>query len=73
MRTAYFCWPQTPTSATPLTIDIRWAIVVSAVSSSTESGSTLEVSTRNMIGAAAGFDAMEAGRDDVPRQVDHRL
>src|SRR5579862_2096593 len=61
MRTAYFCDPQTPTSATPSTIDRRWAIVVSAVSSSTDSGSTLEVSAMNMTGAAAGLDRWNVG------------
>ena len=32
-RTANFCEPNTDTCATPLTMDIRWAIMVSAYSS----------------------------------------
>src|SRR5690242_13260000 len=54
-RTAYFADPQTPTCATPSTIDRRCAIVVSAYSSICVNGSTFDVSARNMIGADDGL------------------
>ena len=49
-RTANFCEPKTCTWATPLTIEIRWAIIVSAYSSSWYSGSVVEVRARNSTG-----------------------
>ena len=55
MRTAYFCDPYTITCATPLTIEIRWAISVSAYSLSLYSGSVGAVSAKNRIGWSAGF------------------
>ena len=55
MRTAYFCEPYTLTCATPLTIDSRCAIVVSAYSSRSDSFMSFAVSARKRIGAAAGF------------------
>ena len=41
MRTACFCEPNTFTCATPLTIEMRCATLVCAISSSVESGSVL--------------------------------
>ena len=41
--TAYFWVPNTMTCATPLIIEMRWAIIVSAYSSSCHSGSVREV------------------------------
>ncbi len=46
MRTAYFCEPNTCTCATPLTVEMRWAMNVVAYSSMAESGSVGEVSAR---------------------------
>src|SRR5690349_22859500 len=54
-RTAYLADPQTPTSATPSTIDNRCAIVVSAYSSICVMGSTFDVSASIMIGADEGL------------------
>ena len=45
-RTAYFCAPLTWTWATPLTIEMRWAMRVSAYSSSVHGGTVVEVITR---------------------------
>jgi hypothetical protein len=45
-RTAYFCAPNTCTWATPLTMEMRWATVVSANSSTSESRMVAELSTR---------------------------
>jgi hypothetical protein len=42
-RTAYFCDPYTSTWATPLSIEIRCAMSVSAYSSTVESGSVFDV------------------------------
>ena len=49
-RTAYFAAPNTFTCATPLTIEIRCAIVDSAYSSMSDSGSVGEWSTRKSTG-----------------------
>jgi hypothetical protein len=49
-RTAYFAAPNTCTCATPLTIEMRCAIVDSAYSSITGSGNVAERSTRNSTG-----------------------
>ena len=46
MRTAYFCEPNTCTCATPLTVEMRWAMKVVAYSSIAERGSVGEVSAR---------------------------
>ncbi len=48
--TAYFCAPSTCTWATPLTMEIRCAMRVSAYSSSVHSGTCLEVSARYRMG-----------------------
>ena len=45
-RTAYFWEPSTCTCATPLTIDTRWAMSVSAYSSTAERGRVGEFSDR---------------------------
>ncbi len=45
-RTAYFCAPKTWTCATPETVEIRCAMIVSAYSSIVESGSVGEVRAR---------------------------
>ena len=55
MRTAYFCEPNTETCATPSTIEMRCASTFSAYSSSFESESSFEVSTRKRIGWSAGL------------------
>ncbi len=55
MRTAYFCEPKTMTWATPLTMEIRWAIMVSAYSSRVERGRVGEVRTIKRIGVRAGL------------------
>src|SRR5690242_21929098 len=54
-RTAYLAEPQTPTSATPSTIERRCAMVVSANSSTCVIGSTFDVSASIMIGADDGL------------------
>ena len=54
-RAAYFIDPNTFTAATPLTCDIRWAITVSAYSSSCDSGIVLDRTIRYKIGWSAGF------------------
>ena len=55
MRAAYLAAPNTCTCATPLTIEMRCASVVSAYSSRVESGSVAERITRNITGWSAGF------------------
>ncbi len=45
-RTAYFCEPYTSTWATPLTVDSRWAIRVSAYSDTVDLRKVSEVSAR---------------------------
>jgi hypothetical protein len=77
-RTAYFCAPNTCTCATPLTIEMRCAIVVSAYSSSVDSGSVFEVSARIQTGWSAGLTfcttAAPASRRQLARRLrDHRL
>ena len=54
-RTAYCCAPKTETWATPFTMEMRCAIMVSAYSSTVESGSVGEVSARKRIGESAGL------------------
>ena len=54
-RTAYFCAPYTWTWATPSTIEIRWASIVSAYSSRLYNGSVADVSAMYRIGWSAGF------------------
>src|SRR5205823_3802249 len=48
--TAYFWLPSTCTCATPLTIEMRWAMRVSAYSSSVHGGTVVDVITRYRIG-----------------------
>ena len=55
MRTAGFCPPPIETKPTPGSWEIFWARVVSARSSTLESGSVSEVRPRVRIGASAGF------------------
>src|SRR3990170_5891536 len=55
MRTAYFCEPKTSTWATPLTIEIRCARIVSAYSSTVESGRVSEVRAKRSTEKLAGF------------------
>ena len=52
--TAYFCEPPRPTDATPLTIEIRWAMVC-AYSSTTDSGSVGEFRPSISTGWSAGL------------------
>ena len=54
-RTAYFWEPKTWTWATPLTIEMRWAMSVSAYSSTVDSFMVGELRARNRIGWSAGF------------------
>src|SRR5438067_2342555 len=54
-RTAYFAEPNTPTCATPSTIDKRCAMVVSAYSSSCVIDNTFDVNARKRIGADDGL------------------
>ena len=61
MRTANFCWPMTRTWLTPLRVEMRCAIRVSAYSSTAESGRVAERRLRKMIGASAGFALMKLG------------
>ena len=49
MRTAYFCEPNTFTCATPLTIEMRCATLVCAISSIVDSGSVVERRTMKKI------------------------
>ena len=54
MRTAYLAAPKICTCATPLTIEMRCAIVDSAYSLTVESGSVAERSARNITGWSPG-------------------
>ena len=55
IRTANFWAPWMFTCATPLTVDSRWAITVSAYSFTCDSGRVSEPSARNRIGWSAGL------------------
>ncbi len=55
MRTAYFCEPNTSTCATPVTIEMRWAMVCCPYSSRTESGTVFDERTRMMTDWSLGF------------------
>ena len=55
MRTAYFAAPNTSTCATPVTVEMRWAIIDSAYSSTVEIGSVGDRTTRIMMGMSPGF------------------
>src|SRR4051812_38562618 len=67
-RSAYFACPHTPTEATPSIVESRWAIAVSAYSSTCVIGSTFDVSAMFKIGDADGFCL----RYDGGRMVDGR-
>src|SRR6185436_18767907 len=69
-RTAYLAAPKTCTCATPLTIEIRWAMVDSAYSLITGSGSVAERSTRKSTGWSPGFTFWYDGGADVPAQLE---
>ncbi len=51
----------TSTWLTPLKVEMRWAIRVSAYSSTAESGSVEELRLRKITGASAGFALMKLG------------
>src|SRR5690349_3972211 len=65
-RTAYFCAPMTFTWATPGIMERRWAIVVSAYSSTLFMGRVLEVRVRKKIGESAGFTLRNDGGAGIP-------
>ena len=64
-RNAYFCAPKTWTCETPATVEIRCAIVVSAYSSTTESGSVGELTAKYIIGWSAGLVFRNEGGDGM--------
>src|SRR5581483_8109081 len=64
--TAYFWLPRTCTCATPLTIEIRCAMRVSAYSSSVHGGTVVDVMTRYRIGWSAGFTFVNVGGVGIP-------
>ena len=75
-RTEYFCEPKTWTWATPLTMEIRWAIEVSAYSSTVDNGSSREWIDRYRIGWSAGLTfwndgglGISGGRSDWARAM----
>src|SRR6185295_9704965 len=61
MWTAYFAVPYTCTSATPLTVEMLWAINVSAYSSTSERGSVADDKARLSTGWSAGFTLLIEG------------
>ena len=71
MRTADFCWPKTLTCATPSIVEMRARSIVSAYSSTVESGSVGEVTraARSAIGRVdlAHTSAGSASRRQLPR------
>ena len=60
-RTAYFCAPNTRTWAIPGRLEMRWPIIVSAYSSTAESGRVAELSARNRTGWSAGLTLRKLG------------
>ncbi len=54
-RTAYFCEPRMSTCATPLTMEMRWAIRFSPYSATSLIGSVDEVRAKVRIGWSAGL------------------
>ena len=64
--TAYFCAPSTCTWATPLIIEMRCAMRVSAYSSRVQSGSVGEVRARYRIGWSAGLTLVKVGGVGMP-------
>ena len=65
-RTAYFCAPMTLTCATPVIMEMRCEIIVSAYSSTTESGSVGELSVSIRTGMSAGFTLRKVGGFGMP-------
>ena len=61
MRTANFCEPKTFTCATPGRLEMRWASMVSAYSSTCCSGKVGELSARNRIGESDGLTLRMVG------------
>src|ERR1044071_994316 len=64
-RTAYFWEPFTPTWATPLTVEMRWASRVSAYSSTLERGRVEELRARKRTGWSAGLTFWHEGGGGV--------
>ena len=64
-RSAYFCAPNTCTCDTPAAVEIRCAIIVSAYSSTTESGNVGELTARYMMGWSAGLVLRSDGGDGM--------
>src|SRR5487761_1674282 len=60
-RTAKCCCPKMRTCATPLIVDRRWAILVSANSSTSRNGTDFDDRLRNRTGESAGFTLMKDG------------
>src|SRR5687768_14796298 len=60
-RTAYFCEPMTFTCATPSTMEMRWAMVVSAYSSTEDNGRVGETRQRKRMGESAGLTLRKDG------------
>src|SRR6266436_2174067 len=69
-RTANFCPPKTWTWATPGSVEMRCAIITSAYSSTTESGSVSEARVRNITGWSAGLTFWKRGGVDVALEVE---
>ena len=60
-RTAYFCEPYTCTWATPATMEMRWASMVSAYSFTCDRGRVGEVSAMYRMGWSAGLTLRKYG------------
>ncbi len=76
MRIARFCAPKRLTCATPFTIEMRWATLVSANSLMSERGSVAEVNVRISTAPSAGFTfwndggaGMSAGSERCTRAI----
>src|SRR5512143_1963195 len=65
-RTAYLVEPKTLTWATPVTMEIRCAISVSAYSSSVQSGKVGDVRASIMMGESAGLVLRKDGGEGRP-------
>src|SRR5579885_391631 len=65
-RTAYFCVPNTITCATPETMEMRCAMVVSAYSSTVQMGKVSEKTPRNITGESAGLYLRKEGGAGMP-------
>jgi hypothetical protein len=75
-RTANFCAPKIPTCATPSIIEMRCAMLISAYSLMSESGSVAELSVRNRMGESEGLTfcsdggaGMSFGSDRFDREM----